>query len=162
MSAAVPADRDRRAAYDAERFAFEGSWLLAPLTAERATRLTETVVSSPAWRRILPVPLTVGTARGRTSWCRSDGRIAFAPSVEVSTIAHELAHAVCHTRQPDAAGHGATWRGWFVAVVDVLHGAEASGELARSFGVYGLTIDRPALDWTGRPLLGPDAVESAP
>ncbi len=155
-----PVDRQRQAAYDAERFAFEGSWLLGTIDPDDAIRLTEQVLGSPAWRRLHPEPITVLRTRRVDSYCTSDRRVGFGTIVEISTVAHELAHAVTHLRHPRVAGHGAEWRGWFVAVVALLHGDEEADGLAEAFATYELTVVRPKVEWTGRPLLDPQTVTS--
>lgn len=153
MTARRPVDRHRQAAYDAERFAFEGSWLLATVEPAEAVRLTEGVLASPAWRRLHPGPVTVGRTDRAESFCTESGHVAFGRVVELSTIAHELAHAVTNARHPGVPGHGPEWRGWFVTVVDLLHGDEAAAGLVEAFAVYGLDVVRHRVEHTGRPLL---------
>ena len=148
-----PIARERQAAYDAERFAFEGSWLLGTVPPAVAVRLTERVLATPAWRRLHPEPITVLRTRRADSYCTSDRRVGFGTVVEVATIAHELAHAVTHHRHPDSPGHGCEWRGWFVAIVALLHGDEEADGLTDAFATYGLAVARPRVEWTGRPLL---------
>lgn len=150
---ARPVDRQRQAAYDAERFAFEGSWLLDTIDPDEAVRLAEAVVAGAPWRRLHPDPVTVVRTRRRDSFCTGDGRVAFGTVVELSTIAHELAHAVTVARTPDAPGHGPEWRGWFVTVVALLHGDDAADALQQAFATYGLAASVPRVEWTGRPLL---------
>jgi hypothetical protein len=156
-----PLDRDRRAAYDAERFAFDGSWLLDTIPPDVAVRLTERVLAAPAWRRLHPEPITVARTRRADSYCTSDRRVGFGTVVEVATIAHELAHAVTHHRHPDAVGHGPEWRGWFVTVVAMLHGDEEASGLAEAFATYGLAVTRAGVEWTGRPLLDAHSLGSS-
>lgn len=161
MTGPAAVDRDRAAAYDAERFAFEGTWLYRRLTRAQAMALTRTVLDAPGWKRLLPEPVLLVDTRRRDSFCTGDRRIGFGTQVEVSTIAHELAHAVAHTRHPGSTGHGAEWRGWFVAVTDVLHGPEAAAELRHAFSVYGLAVVRPAVEWTAPPLMGESTVPTS-
>ena len=149
-----PVDRHRQAAYDAERFAFEGSWLAVAIDRDDAVALTERIVTAPAWRRLVPEVVRHASARRAHSFCTDDLRIGYAASVEVSTVAHELAHAVTQVRLSAAAAHGPEWRGWFVTVVEIVHGTEAADGLAEAFATYGLPLARPAVEWTGRPLVG--------
>jgi hypothetical protein len=149
-----PIDRDRQAAYDAERFAFEGSWLMGRISSAQAIALAQPIVATPAWRRLVPEPIAFSTTVGANSWCDGALRIAFAPRVERATVAHELAHAAAFHRAAGSAGHGAGWRGWFVTVVQVVHGDEAAHELAAAFATYGLQVTPTGIEWSGRPLVG--------
>lgn len=149
-----PTDRDRQAAYDAERFAFEGSWLLHRISSAQAIALAERVVAAPAWRRLVPEPIALSTTVGANSWCSGSLRIAFAPQVGRATVAHELGHAVAFQRAAGSAGHGSPWRGWFVTVVEILHGSEAADGLAAAFATYGLPVTPTGVEWLGQPLVG--------
>lgn len=151
---ARPVDRGRQAAYDAERFAFEGSWLLSRQSSDDAIAMARRVVASAAWRRLVPEPIEFGTAAGSTSWCTGALAISFAPRTEIATVAHELAHAATFHRCAGAAGHGPEWRGWFVTVVGLLHGDEAADGLAEAFAVYGLPVLGTGVEYLGAPLIG--------
>lgn len=149
-----PVDRGRQAAYDAERFAFEGSWLMTRQSSDDAIAMARRVVASPAWRRVVPEPIEFATAAGSTSWCTGALAISFAPSTEIATVAHELAHAATFHRCAGAAGHGPEWRGWFVTVMAMLHGDEAAAGLAEAFAVYGLAVRATNVEYLGAPLIG--------
>ena len=100
------------------------------------------------------VAIALSTTVGANSWCSGSLRIAFAPQVERATVAHELGHAVAFQRAAGSAGHGSPWRGWFVTVVEILHGSEAADGLAAAFATYGLPVTPTGVEWLGQPLVG--------
>ena len=150
----MTADRGRAAVYDAETFAFSGSWLDTPVGRAEAQALAQRVVASPAWRRLGGPAVTFTPARGAASFCRAGTEIGFSDPVLVSTVTHELAHAVTAARHPGARAHGPTWRGWSVLLVEVTFGPDAATALSDAFRTYGLAVTLPRFEWTGAPIIG--------
>lgn len=150
----MTADRGRAAAYDAETFAFSGSWLDGPVRRAEAEAMARRIVASPAWRRLGGPAVTFTPTRGSASFCRAGAEIGFSDPVLVSTVTHELAHAVTAARHPGARAHGPTWRGWSVLLAEVAFGPEAATALADAFRTYALAVTLPQAEWTGTPIIG--------
>jgi hypothetical protein len=144
MSAATPdpvGDRGRIAVAEAEAAAFGGTRFDAHRPRDELEALLGDVVAGPWWAVSGPLVRVVTPRRSaRSSSARVDSRQA---SVEIrltdeqltlSTVAHELAHALAGV----AAAHGPHFRAAYVDVVAVLAGSTVAEHLAEAFVRFGV------------------------
>jgi hypothetical protein len=124
----------------AEEMAFGGTDLDVPIDRGVAEQRIADITAGSWWRSCGP-PVTVSTPRAgiRSSTARDDaGRVGIQLSDEqltLSTVAHELAHALAGTGH----GHDATFRAAYVDVVAVLAGAVSAEALNEAFAAMGVS-----------------------
>ena len=133
-------DVGREATYAAEEEAFGGTELDADTALDALVALATTVTAGEWWRACGAPAVRVEGAAARSSSARPRGaevvvRLASGQRTP-GTLSHELAHAFAGV----LAGHDASFRAAHVDVVALLAGADAAGDLARSYGVAGLAI----------------------
>jgi hypothetical protein len=147
-------DTKRSDTYAAEDAAFEGTVLEAKPGGPALEGATATILGSSWWRTNVGDPATVRRIQVRTAsdshWAAGTGTLAIDPAEPWYVVTHELAHVAA-----GAVGeiHGASWRGWNVALVGATFGEPFGRLLADSFTRFELPADAPSLRWAA-----PDAL----
>ena len=127
-------DRGRAAVSAAEDMAFGGTGLDLALDRAGVDRALAAITGGPWWSSCGP-SVTLASPRGGTRSSSARARhdhveITFAEGqLTVTTVAHELAHALAGVGH----GHDAMFRAAFVDVIAVLAGPDAAADLTGSF-----------------------------
>jgi hypothetical protein len=131
-------DRGKAAVSAAEEMAFGGTDLDVRLDRSVAESRLAELVAGPWWRSCGPVVVVAtpraGIRSSRAAECAGGVGIRLSnEQLNVSTVAHELAHALAGI----AHGHDATFRAAYVDVVAVLAGAASAVLLRDAFETMG-------------------------
>ena len=127
-------DRGKAAVSAAEEMAFGGTDLDTSLRRAEAGRCLADLIEGPWWRSCGPL-VTLSTPRAALRASRASdrpGHVAIELSdeqLDLSTVAHELAHALAGIGH----GHDATFRAAYIDVVAVLAGATRAAALSEAF-----------------------------
>lgn len=154
-------DNRRGEIYFAEKMAFDGTTLWdVPDDIEAVAR---EILDSYWWKSFgINVDLEVGMKGSCSYYRHSDRKVYLLKDAGLSTVAHELAHALDHFGGNYTVGHSPTWRGWFLYAVGSIHGDSAEARLCDAFRANRMeilfpTIPRPpvpVLHWREVPVRG--------
>jgi hypothetical protein len=147
-------DIGRSDTYAAEDAAFEGTAVADAPGGPALEAATTTILTSAWWRVNVGDPAVVRQVRvraaGDSHWSPATGTLAIDPGEPWYVVTHELAHVAAGGV---AETHGATWRGWNVALAGVAFGAPFARLLADSFRRFHLDAEQPCLVAAPVPLL---------
>lgn len=137
-------DVDKQKVYDAETLVFAETLFDENLGAA-VVELFDSIVASPWWRTEVGATPALEPKRREAghSTAYGTGRVRLAQCQEDAwTITHELAH-VAHSagdRTSQHQAHGPEFRRWYVDLMVVVGGEEASARLAKTFIEAGLPL----------------------
>lgn len=136
-------DVNKQKVYDAERLVFAET-LFDENMGAAVVELFDAIVTSPWWRYEVGVTPTLEPKRREANHSTAHRtRVRLAASQEDAwTLVHELAH-VAHSnvdRNWEHQGHGPEFRRWYVDLMVVAGGPEASERLAKAFIEAGLPL----------------------
>lgn len=148
-------DGNRSLCYKAEHLAFVGSVMGETPGSDRIEEIARKTLD---WLGFRSTAVIVRPAE--RSVCQPvQNTIRFSTEASLSHVAHEIAHLMDYVAGIVHEGHGPTWRGWFVALVESMHGKDYSQGLADSFTAVGLSWTEPNMPRRFHPLFPDEAVE---
>jgi hypothetical protein len=130
-------DNQRGVAYAAEDGVFDGTFLNEEPGGERIEQIARQTLDWLGFRdtRVLIRPAAFSVCEGARNILR------FTPDAAIFHVAHEVAHLMDYKAGGTDAVHGPGWRGWYIAVVESMHGQDYAEALSQAFVNVGL-------DWT--------------
>jgi hypothetical protein len=159
-------DSQRSATYAAEHLAEDGTILGEQPGFDALAAHCETIMDTPAWRRLFGdwrVQVNVRPMRSVQFSGRAlgDVRVEFTDDATRLTVLHELAHSAHHHAGRSGAAHGPEFRGWEIALAEIGYGQDAAGILMSAFAELGLDWVRPgrSVEVTTPPPLAPTVTQ---
>lgn len=148
-SALAPVRAADEHVYSVETHVWNGTLQSEMTDIDEAERITRLVENTRHWRDRFNRPLKVYASSKACSFASVRGYVAYERSVERHVVAHEMAHVITHGPM-----HGPDWRAEYVALTEILYGAESADKLHEAFVGNGLPLVR--LRVTEGPLLPPE------
>lgn len=150
-------DAGRSDAYAAEDAAFEGTVLERRPGGPALEGAVDTALASGWWRANVGDSAVVRRVQVRTAgdshWAPRSGTLAIDPGEPWYVVTHELAHVADAARAAVGSAHGATWRGWNVAIVTAVFGEPFARGLLDAFARHRLPVDLPVCTPPPAPLV---------